>query len=50
VASQRLAVLLWDIVNVRQASGERHRGHVDRRHLGREHRLDLVTWLNALND
>jgi hypothetical protein len=35
------AVLLPDILDVRHAASERHRGHVDCGHLGGEHRLDL---------
>jgi hypothetical protein len=44
------AVLLRDIVDVRQASGERHRGHVDRRHLSAKHRLDLIPRLDPFDD
>ena len=35
---------------MREASGERHRSHVDGRHLGGEHRLDLIARLDSLDD
>jgi hypothetical protein len=44
----RGAVPLWDIVNVRQASGQRHRRHVHRRHLSGEQGLDLIARLDPL--
>jgi hypothetical protein len=44
------AVLLRDVLDMRQAVGESHRGRVDCGHLRRQHRLDLVAWLDALDD
>ena len=44
------AVLLRDILDAGEASGESHRGHVHRRHLSAEHRLDLIARLDPLDD
>ena len=41
------AVLLRDVLDMREASGEGHRGVVDGGHLGGEHRLDLVARANS---
>jgi hypothetical protein len=46
----RGAVLLRDIFDVRQAASECHCGHMNGRHLGSEHRLNLITRLNAFDD
>lgn len=42
-------ILLRDIVDVGEPTRERHRGHMHLRHLRREHRLDLVARINALD-
>ena len=43
------AVLLLDIFDSRQASSHRHARGMNGRHLGGEHRLDLVAGLDALH-
>jgi DDE superfamily endonuclease len=43
------AVLLRDSLDVRQFSGEGHCGHMNGRHLGGEHRLNLIARLSTLN-
>jgi len=44
------ALLLRDNVNVGEAPSEGHRRVVDRGHLSRQHRLDLIPWLDPLDD
>jgi hypothetical protein len=44
------AILLRDILDTRQASGERHCCVVDGGHLGGEHRLNLIARLDPLDD
>src|ERR1700722_20591642 len=39
-----------DNVNVGEAPSEGHRRVVDRGHLSRQHRLDLIPWLDPLDD
>jgi hypothetical protein len=43
------AVLLRDVLNMRQAAGERHGRHVHRRHLSRQHGLDLIARLDVFS-
>jgi hypothetical protein len=49
VVGIRGAILLREIVHMSQAAAERHRRHMNRRHLSSEHRLDLIARLDALN-
>ena len=44
------AVLLYDKLDMRQASGERHSRVVDGGHLSPEHRLNLIARLDPLDD
>jgi hypothetical protein len=43
------AVLLREIVDMGEATSEGHCGHMNGRHLGGEHRLGLVTWLDPFD-
>ncbi len=43
------AVLLLDVLNMRQSSGEGHGRHVDGGHLSREHGFHLILRLHALD-
>jgi two-component sensor histidine kinase len=43
------AVLLRDVLNIVETAREGHGRIVNRRHLRRQHRLDLVAWLHALD-
>jgi hypothetical protein len=44
------AVLLGNVVYTGEAAGECHARHVDGRHLGRKHCLELIPRLNTFDD
>jgi hypothetical protein len=44
------AVLLGNVVYMGEAAGECHARHVDGRHLGRKHCLELIPRLNSFDD
>ena len=46
----RSAVLLLDSIDMGKPPGKRHRGVVNRRHLGREQGFHFVARLNACDD
>src|SRR6266480_3216889 len=50
IESAYRAVLLGNVIYMGEAAGECHARHVDGRHLGRKHCLELIPRLNTFDD